>query len=66
MLLCVLDRTDYHVTELHLGVQAFHFLKCQPAFLGISHDPWWVPTWSHKKKKLKSILTRYFTFSKSP
>jgi hypothetical protein len=35
ILLCVLDRTDYHVTELHLGVQAFHFLKCQPAFLTV-------------------------------
>ncbi len=52
----VLNRTHYHVTELHLGVQAF--LKCQPS-LEISHDRWWVPTWFHRKKKLKRILSRY-------
>lgn len=50
------SRTHYHVTELHLGVQAF--LKCQPS-LEISHDRWWVPTWFHRKKKLKRILSRY-------
>jgi len=35
----VLNRTHYHVTELHLHVQAFHFLKCSRSFLQSSCDP---------------------------
>jgi hypothetical protein len=62
----VLNRTHYHVTELHLFVQAFHFSKCPPSFLEISVDPCCLPTGSHRKKHLNKNLKQVFTFSKSP
>jgi hypothetical protein len=62
----VLNRTHYHVRELPLGVQAFHFLKCSPSFIEISRNPWWVHTGSHRKKNLNKNVNQVFTFSKSP
>jgi hypothetical protein len=62
----VLNGTRYHVRELPLGVQAFHFFKCSASFIEISPDPWWVHTGSHKKKNLNKNVNQVFTFSKSP
>jgi hypothetical protein len=61
----VLNRTHYHVTELHLVVWAFHFSKCPPSYLEISLDPCCLPTRSHRKKHLNKNLKQVLAFSKA-